>query len=153
MSTVRKTHETGAADPFHMGDRIRKAREHTGMDRQEFAHAVGIHRETLSKYENTGHGVKRPAMLSIAMSSGVRLEWLETGELPWLNEGPENHSGPRSLVPMIGASAQVTPISEHPASVAQWIEHQFPVLAAARSSRAGGTKEHIAPVTPIRRGA
>lgn len=99
MSTVRRIHETGAADPFHMGDRIRKAREHTGMDRQEFAHAVGIHRETLSKYETTGHGIKRPAMLSIAMSSGVRLEWLETGELPWLNDMPDNGPTRRISVP------------------------------------------------------
>ena len=90
MNTMKQTEEGGAANPFHMGDRIRKARERTGMNRQDFAHAVGIHRETLAKYEDTGHGVKRPALLSIAMSSGVRQEWLETGELPWLKteEGP-----------------------------------------------------------------
>lgn len=152
MSTVIKIRETGAADPFHMGDRIRKARDHVGMNRQDFANAVGIHRATLGKYEDTGEGVKHPALLSIAVATGVRLKWLETGELPWLNDEP---SAPdlRILVPEIGASATVVHISEHPASVAQWIEHQFPVLRAARSIRAGGTTERLAPVTPIKRGA
>lgn len=92
MSTARDIIETGAADPFHKGDRIRKARERTGMNRQDFASAVGIHRATLGKYEDTGEGVKRPAMLSIALASGVRLEWLESGELPWVNENP--HQSP-----------------------------------------------------------
>lgn len=76
--------------PFHMGDRIRKARELTGQDRQTFAETVGIHRDTLAKYEETGKA-KRSALISIAWATPVRLEWLESGMLPWLksDESPQ----------------------------------------------------------------
>jgi DNA-binding XRE family transcriptional regulator len=72
--------------PFHSGDRIRKAREYVGQDRQTFAETIGIHRDTLAKYEETGKA-KRSALISIAWASKVRLEWLETGELPWVDAG------------------------------------------------------------------
>lgn len=80
--------------PFHLGDRIRKAREHAGYDRQTFAELVGIHRDTLAKYEETGRA-KRSALISVAWNSRVRLEWLETGALPWL-EGDNVRSRPLS---------------------------------------------------------
>ena len=68
----------------------------------------------------------------------------------------ERENGPtrRISVPKVGATAKVTRLDEYRhASVAQWIEHQFPVLRAARSIRAGGTIEHLATVTPILVGA
>lgn len=74
-----------AEQPFHMGDRIRKAREHVGMDRQTFAETIGIHRDTLAKYEETGRA-KKSALISVAWNTPVRLEWLESGALPWLKE-------------------------------------------------------------------
>lgn len=85
------------AQPFHAGDRIRKAREYVNQDRQTFAETVGIHRDTLAKYEETGKA-KRPVLLAVAMATGVRQEWLETGELPWLRMDP-NGSDRRTLVP------------------------------------------------------
>ncbi|GAA3948257.1 helix-turn-helix transcriptional regulator [Microbacterium soli] len=78
-------------NPFHSGDRIRKAREHIGQDRQTFAATVGLHRDTLAKYEDGGKA-KRSALISIAWATGTRLEWLEDGVLPWLATdapGPE----------------------------------------------------------------
>ena len=132
MSTVRRIQETGAADPFHMGDRIRKAREHTGMNRQEFAHAVGIHRETLAKYEDSGENVKRPALLSIAMSSGVRLEWLESGKLPWLNEDPHSATETKNAPRPKPGGGVVGPAGIEPTTIT--------VVSG-----------HLAPVTPIRK--
>ena len=81
--------ETAAAheQPFHMGDRIRKARELVDMDRQTFAETIGIHRDTLAKYEDSGKA-KRSALITIAWATPVRLEWLESGELPFLKVGP-----------------------------------------------------------------
>ena len=78
-------------NPFHMGDRIRKARELCDMDRQTFAELIGIHRQTLQKYEETGQKVKRAMLISVAWNTPVRLEWLESGELPWLKEGEDPH--------------------------------------------------------------
>ena len=53
----------------------------------------------------------------------------------------EEASDRRSLVPDALGSATV---GRADASVAQWIEHQFPVLAVTRSSRVGGAN-----ITPI----
>ena len=81
--TAKHTPAPQYDQPFHAGDRIRKARELIGEDRQTFAETIGVHRDTLAKYEETGTA-KRTALISIAWNTPVRLEWLETGELPWL---------------------------------------------------------------------
>lgn len=54
MPETQTVEPTRDEQPFHLGDRIRKAREHVDMDRQTFAETVGIHRDTLAKYEETG---------------------------------------------------------------------------------------------------
>lgn len=95
---LRQITETAPdAQPFHMGDRIRKAREFVGMDRQTFAETVGIHRDTLAKYEETGKA-KRSALISIAWASKARLEWLETGALPWREVGLDGLEPPTITV-------------------------------------------------------
>lgn len=95
MSTTAQHHEPLQSQPFHAGDRIRKARELTGMDRQTFAEKVGIHRDTLAKYEETGKA-KRSALISIAWATPVELGWLETGALPWLkSEAPDPNMPPK----------------------------------------------------------
>lgn len=86
---------TPTEQPFHMGDRIRKAREHAGMDRQTFAEAIGIHRDTLAKYEETGRA-KKSALISVAWNTDVRLEWLETGALPWLKTSDDTEPNLRT---------------------------------------------------------
>lgn len=87
MAQTARTAPAPAEQPFHLGDRIRKARETTGQDRQTFAETVGIHRDTLAKYEDTGVA-KRSALISVAWASGVRLQWLESGALPWRDVDP-----------------------------------------------------------------
>lgn len=47
---------------FHQGDRLRKARESTGMSAQAFAKLVGISRDTLRGYE-AGDVMPRPPVL------------------------------------------------------------------------------------------
>ncbi len=92
-----KKHETQEAQPFHVGDRIRKARECVDQDRQTFAETIGIHRDTLAKYEETGKA-KRSILISVAWNTPVRLEWLESGELPWLKVGLGGVEPPASTV-------------------------------------------------------
>lgn len=109
MALTQRTHPAPPEQPFHMGDRIRKAREHVGQDRQTFAETIGIHRDTLAKYEETGKA-KKATLISIAWNTPVRLEWLETGELPWLDA--EEH--PRDPVndPKQNSIALITNIAD-----------------------------------------
>lgn len=63
---------------------------------------------------------------------------------------PTDPSTRRTLVPKIVGSGNVTDINEYRASVAQGIEHWFPVPVVGSSNLSGGTTEQLAPVTPIR---
>ena len=74
------------SDPlaFHVGDRLRKAREATGLDRQTFADEIGQSRKTVSAYENWVD-LKAPRESTLrqwSMATGVSLHWLKTGEQP-----------------------------------------------------------------------
>lgn len=66
---------------FSVGDRLRKAREKTGLDQQGFAQEVGISRGTVSTYERaaTTDGLKRPYIAAWAMRADVPVEWILTG--------------------------------------------------------------------------
>ena len=103
-----ETKQAKEAQPFHAGDRIRKAREYVGQDRQSFAETIGVHRDTLAKYEETGKA-KRSTLISVAWATPVRLEWLESGELPWLKVGLGGIEPPASTVEY-GRLATVTQI-------------------------------------------
>lgn len=104
MAQTERTQPAPAEQPFHAGDRIRKARELLGQDRQTFAETVGIHRDTLAKYEDQGTA-KRSTLIAVSWATPVRLEWLETGELPWRKTDSDRAvSGPKqySLAPVTG---------------------------------------------------
>ena len=79
-------------DPtFHAGDRLRKAREHAGQYAlNHFAERIGIHRDTLMRYERTGLKIKAPTFLAYAVATGVRVEWLRYGTGTMHHE-PEPH--------------------------------------------------------------
>jgi transcriptional regulator with XRE-family HTH domain len=65
-----------------MADRLKKAREVTGLEQIEFADRAGIARSTVVSYER-GYTVPRAVYLRAwADASGVSLHWLETGEAP-----------------------------------------------------------------------
>lgn len=67
---------------FDVGDRLRKAREVTGLDRITFAERVGIARSTVTNVE-LGH--RRPSNLVIrawADFTGVPAEWILYGYTP-----------------------------------------------------------------------
>lgn len=91
MALKKNATEPEPSQPFHTGDRVRKARELVGEDRLTFAETIGVHRETLARYEESGK-VKRSVLIAIAWHTPVRLEWLETGELPWLKSEEEDPS-------------------------------------------------------------
>jgi transcriptional regulator with XRE-family HTH domain len=69
----------GIIPEFRIGDRLRRAREITGLDRKDFAAEVGVSRSTVSNVEN---GVTTPSRLVVrawALRTGVPADWLETG--------------------------------------------------------------------------
>ncbi|WP_179579517.1 helix-turn-helix domain-containing protein [Glaciibacter psychrotolerans] len=73
---------TAIVPTFTLADRLRKAREITGLDQGEFAERAGFSRTTVVNYE---HGHRAPRTLYIrawAEAAGVDLEWLETGKAP-----------------------------------------------------------------------
>lgn len=76
-------HDARDAEPFHQGDRIRKARELAGFsDTTSFAQHAGIDRGALKRYEATGRVPRRSTLIAIAWFTPVRLEWIETGNGP-----------------------------------------------------------------------
>lgn len=83
---IMTTHAGGAVPLFHMGDRLRKAREITGQTQGAFARTLGVARNTVSRAELGQTHPHRLVLREWARATGVSLEWLETGEVP---EDPE----------------------------------------------------------------
>lgn len=69
-----------AGDPeFTIADRLRKARERTGLDQGDFAARADMSRTTVVNYEQ-GH--RPPRMIYIrawAAAAGVSVQWIQTG--------------------------------------------------------------------------
>lgn len=71
------------------GDRLRKARELTGLGQEAFGDETGISRRSISDYEGDKAVPRKPVMMAWAFRTGVPLEWLETGATPQGDPGPE----------------------------------------------------------------
>lgn len=72
--------DAAAAIPqWTVGDRLRKARLHAGLEQAELAAQTGISRATIVNYENGHTRPGRPALILWALSTGVSLEWLLSG--------------------------------------------------------------------------
>lgn len=63
-----------------LGDRLRKAREVSALDAAEMAERLGVHRNTISNYENGKTKVSRSVVLHWAMVTGVDRDWLLYGD-------------------------------------------------------------------------
>lgn len=84
----------GVVPEWTRGDRLRKAREITGMTTRQFAEHIGVSQKTVTDAENE----KRPTMRKIllnawALGTGVPAEWLETGVAP-TDGGPGDGGDP-----------------------------------------------------------
>jgi transcriptional regulator with XRE-family HTH domain len=80
---------------FTIGDRLRKAREKTGLDQGPFAVEIGVSRGTVSNYERaaSGEGMKKPYLVAWALRCDVPVEWLLTGKAPGEGGGDGGRSG------------------------------------------------------------
>lgn len=61
---------------FTLGDRLRKAREYSGLEMQDLAAEIDIHRQTVARYENGAVKPKRHVLLSWSLATGVDLDWI-----------------------------------------------------------------------------
>lgn len=64
-----------------IGDRLRKARELTGMTKEEFAEKTEISRTVVANLESGVGPYKQPYLITWAHFTGASLEWLKTGEM------------------------------------------------------------------------
>jgi transcriptional regulator with XRE-family HTH domain len=77
------TQTTDAVIPqFTVGDRLRKARELTGLDQGAFAEEIGVSRGTVSNYESGATRPKKVVLLAWSMRTAVPRLWLELGIVP-----------------------------------------------------------------------
>lgn len=110
---------------FTIGDRLRKAREKTGLDQEPFAKAIGVSRGTVSNYERhdgPASELKRPYLLAWALGTDVPIEWIEGGE--GRGDSPPPNGG--------------EPIEPNPTPLAELTEAK-----RARSRRGGSTGGYL----------
>lgn len=106
----------GTIPHFTMGDRLRKARELTGLGTAEFADVLGVSRNTIGNYEADRVQPRRIVLRAWSLRTGVPVAWLETGESP-RQDGPDG-----------GSAALVRPPGLEPGT--RWFGSS-PVLVAA----------------------
>lgn len=88
----------GFIPEWTLGDRLRKARESTGLSMGEFAEKVGISRVTVGNAES---GKKQPLEVTLkrwALATGVNYEWLLTGKTPPPGQGDGVSDGAPSQI-------------------------------------------------------
>ncbi len=84
-NAIRNT--AGFIPTWTLGDRLRKARETTGLSMGEFAEKVGLSRVTVGNAES---GKKKPLEVTLkrwSLATGVSYEWLLNGTTPPPEDG------------------------------------------------------------------
>lgn len=66
----------GIVPTWTLPDRMRKAREVAGMSQTQLATVTGISRRSISAYESGDSKPRRPQLITWALATGVRLDWL-----------------------------------------------------------------------------
>ena len=92
MTTAQSV--TGTVPEFSVHDRLRKAREHSGLSQLELAEAMAVSRNTVSNYESGAVTNLRKLVLNAwALSTGVPVEWLRTGKTDPPSDDPNGGDG------------------------------------------------------------
>lgn len=79
----------GKVPNWTIADRVRKAREFSGLKQLDLAESVGMARTSLARIEQGKSEPRRTTLIAIAFATGVSLDWLEYGETP----APDNPGG------------------------------------------------------------
>lgn len=89
MTAQRQAGGSFTVPEFHLGDRLSKALDVAGVSVQEMAEYLGVSRNTVSNYIHMRTPVSLGTLRLWAFRTGVRLEWLITGN----GDGPEPDEG------------------------------------------------------------
>ena len=81
---------TWSVPEFTIADRLRKARELTGLDQAQFAEEIGVSARSVGNYESDKYRSKRKRLVlrAWALRCGVPVEWIETGVAPTPDPDP-----------------------------------------------------------------
>lgn len=82
MSVIEPERAGSRIPTFTMGDRLRKAREATGLNTRDFAARLGVSQSTVTNAENDHTKTRRITLLMWSQVTEVPVEWLETGQAP-----------------------------------------------------------------------
>lgn len=87
-----------------VGQRIRAARRARERNQKELSARLGIHRNSLVRYERGERGIDVELLVRIARELGVSLHWLVTGEgeMERTPEVPESDRLPVRWIPVLG---------------------------------------------------
>ena len=88
----------GTIPEWTIGDRMRKARELTGLDQAHFAEELGVSRAAVSAIEVGRNRPRRITLRAWALATGVPFTWLETGQAP-AGPGPDGMCAARDSNP------------------------------------------------------
>ena len=72
---------------WSVADRVRKARETSGLKQAELAESIGMARTSLARIEQGKVEPRRTSLIAIAFATRVPLEWIEHGKTPADNPG------------------------------------------------------------------
>lgn len=100
--------ETGVIPVWTLGDRLRKARQVTGMTTREFAAHIGVSQATVTNAENDNNKVRVITLRAWALATGVPVAWLETGNAPRPDDGPGGVS--EGLLPHLDSNQEPSDI-------------------------------------------
>lgn len=69
-----------SAPTFTLGDRLRKAREHAGLEQAQLAQLLGLSRQSVSNYERDLRTPNAAVILAWSIHTAAPCQWLETGQ-------------------------------------------------------------------------
>lgn len=72
--------QPGRIPQWTTADRLRKARDHAGLSQADLADAMGVSRNSVSSYETGVVQPRRIVLNAWALTTGVPLSWLMTGD-------------------------------------------------------------------------
>lgn len=110
-----------------VGQRVRAARRARGLNQEELSRRLGIHRNSLVRYERGERGIDVELLVRIARELEISLHWLVTGEgeMDEAPQVPESERLPVRWIPVLG---QVP--AGFPSYTAEVILEYLPVPAA-----------------------
>lgn len=91
MSTMENA---GGIPQWTLGDRLRKARETAGVDREEMAADIGRSVRTISNYESGSTTAPLLVVRQYALRCQVPIDWLQSGSTGGGPSGGARATGP-----------------------------------------------------------